>query len=227
MAEPQIRDFQTTRARAATAQLLGNPEVRRLPASAGGDVEAQRHRRHSSASPSQRLAQGAAAASTSGLSAGRASIETLHRRPTRHNTVRQYSHSPSRPQTWEEPGAEPGIDTQREDAVLRFRHLQTECQITVVDFSEDRIEQHELDNRAFLDFLARPRPDWVACRWMNVNGISFDIIRALQKEKNLHRLAIEDLMQSRSRTKADWYSDHAFSEYEPVGVPLSASLDLC
>lgn len=212
MAEPRVRDFQT-RSRAATAQAQSTPDPRLFTGSTG-DVEAQRHRRYSSVSPPTRSRQDGSA-STSGLSGitGRVSVETLRRRPTRHNTVRQYSTSPTRRQAlWEEPGAEPGIDTQKEDAVLRFQHLQAECQITVVDFSEDRIEQHELDNRAFLDFLARPRPDWVACRWINVNGISFDVIRALQKEKNLHRLAIEDLMQPRSRTKADWYSDHAFSK---------------
>lgn len=219
MAEPQVRDFQT-RSRAATAQVQGTNT--RLFVDSSGDVEAQRHRRHSSVSPPSRSRQDNGGASTSGLSGitGRTSIESLRRRPTRHNTVRQYSVSPTRPQAlWEEPGAEPGIDTQKEDAVLRFQHLIAECQITIVDFSEDRIEQHELDNRAFLEFLAKPRPDWVACRWVNVNGISFDVIRALQKEKNLHRLAIEDLMQPRSRTKADWYSDHAFSKFFLLADP--------
>ncbi|KAF2103893.1 hypothetical protein NA57DRAFT_28939, partial [Rhizodiscina lignyota] len=139
----------------------------------------------------------------------RTSVESLRRRPTRQNTVRHYSQSATHAQ-YEEPGAEPGIDTQKEDAILRFRHLLADCQITVVDFSEDRIQQHELDNRTLAEFIMQPKPDWVACRWMNVNGISFDVIQLLQKEKNLHRLAVEDLLQSRSRTKADWYSDHAF-----------------
>jgi Mg2+ and Co2+ transporter CorA len=137
-------------------------------------------------------------------------MESIRRRPTRSNTVRHYSTSTTPEPYSEEPGAEPGIDTQREDAPSKFAHMKAECQITLVDFSQDRIEQHELDNRAFLEFIARPRPSWVECRWMNINAISFDVIRALQKEHNLHSLAIEDLVQSRSRTKADWYSDHAF-----------------
>lgn len=37
-----------------------------------------------------------------------------------------------------------------------------------------------------------------------------DIIKILGQRKGLHRLAIEDLLNTRSRTKADWYADHAF-----------------
>lgn len=40
-----------------------------------------------------------------------------------------------------------------------------QSQITVVDFSADRIERYELTNSTLADFLAKPREDWVACRW--------------------------------------------------------------
>ena len=52
--------------------------------------------------------------------------------------------------------------------------------------------------------------DWTAVRWINVNGLSWDVIRLLGNYKGLHRLAIEDLMNTRNRTKADWYTDHTF-----------------
>ena len=55
-----------------------------------------------------------------------------------------------------------------------------------------------------------PRPDWAACRWININGLSWDVIKLLGNDKHLHRLAIEDLLNPRNRTKADWYSDHTF-----------------
>lgn len=54
------------------------------------------------------------------------------------------------------------------------------------------------------------RPDWAVCRWINVNGLSWDVIKLLGNDKRLHRLAIEDLMNPRNRTKADWYSDHTY-----------------
>ena len=58
--------------------------------------------------------------------------------------------------------------------------------------------------------MDKPRPDWAVCRWINVNGLSWDVIKLLGNDKRLHRLAIEDLLNPRNRTKADWYSDHTY-----------------
>ena len=55
-----------------------------------------------------------------------------------------------------------------------------------------------------------PRPNWAACRWININGLSWDVIKLLGNDKHLHQLAIEDLLNPRNRTKADWYSDHTY-----------------
>jgi len=143
------------------------------------------------------------------VSPSRVSIDsTLRRRPTRSKTIRHY-HEPTRKE-WEEPGAEPGIDTTKQSDA--HYNLYAHCDITVVDFSDENVECHELDNSSLEDFLQEPKPDWVACRWINVNGLSWDVIKMLGNHKNLHRLAIEDLMNTRGRTKADWYSDQAFSE---------------
>jgi Mg2+ and Co2+ transporter CorA len=59
-------------------------------------------------------------------------------------------------------------------------------------------------------FLSKPRPEWASCRWINVNGLSWDVIKLLGNFKKLHPLAIEDLMHTGNRTKADWYPEHAF-----------------
>ena len=143
----------------------------------------------------------------------RSSIDTtLRRRITRSNTVRHYQ-SPTRA-TWEEPGAEPGVDVKDEEAAARFAHLRQQCEITVVDFSAERIQTYELDNETLQEFVKRPKDDWVECRWVNVNGLDFDVISELTTHKQLHRLAIEDLMTGREqRTKVDWYSDQAFSKW--------------
>lgn len=69
--------------------------------------------------------------------------------------------------------------------------------------------QH-LDNETLPNFMDMPRPAWAACRWINVNGLSWDVIKLLGSDKRLHRLAIEDLLNPRNRTKADWYSDHTY-----------------
>lgn len=135
------------------------------------------------------------------------SAESVKRRPARSNTVRTY-HAPRGPGA--EPGAEPGIDTSQEEDVDISDKPFTECDITVIDFSQDKIEQYELDNASLKDFIDQPREDWASCRWICVNGLSWDVIKLLGNSKNLHRLAIEDLLSTNSRPKADWYSDHCF-----------------
>jgi hypothetical protein len=155
----------------------------------------------------------------------RSSIDTtLRRRITRSNTVRHYQ-SPTRA-TWEEPGAEPGVDVKDEEAAARFAHLRQQCEITVVDFSAERIQTYELDNDTLQEFVKRPKDDWVECRWVNVNGLDFDVISELTTHKQLHRLAIEDLMTGREqRTKVDWYSDQAFSKWDLPSREAAGSRD--
>jgi len=109
-----------------------------------------------------------------------------------------------------QPGSEPGIDTARDNFDDLYAALRTDCEITVVDWSEDGIEKHELDNASLPQFLDEPRQEWVAARWICVNGLSSDVIKVLGNHKGLHRLAVEDLVNTKNRTKADWYSDHCY-----------------
>jgi hypothetical protein len=221
MADPQVRDFsaQPQRPRAQT-QAAGSSFAR---SQSEPDIEAQQlPRRHTTLYKRQHAASPTHARAGSAESAdaadNRASIDTLRRRPTRSNTVRQY-HSPTRAH-FEEPGAEPGIDPSKEDDVNgplhKYSLLQQYCDITIVDFSDDKMVQHEVDNNTLGPFLEQPKEDWVSCRWVNVNGLSWDVIKLIGNDKNLHRLAVEDMLNTRNRTKADWYSDHAFSKYQSV-----------
>ncbi|KAI0424437.1 hypothetical protein F5Y09DRAFT_324361 [Xylaria sp. FL1042] len=109
------------------------------------------------------------------------------------------------------PGTEPGIDPRKPDGGQDVvPDLHAECQITVVDFSREDLQIHEMNNAELIEFVKRPQPSWAKCRWINVNGLSWDVIQALGQYKDLHRLAIEDIMNIRNRTKVDWYSGHAF-----------------
>lgn len=180
------------------------------------DTQSHTHGRDRGRSVGSTTATGAQVDGNSLLSPTRLSNDSLKRRPTRSNTVRHY-HSPTRLK-WEEPGAEPGVDTKTETETHNSLHQQ--CEITVVDFSDDRVEYHTLDNDNLEDFLKQPKEQWVQCRWINVNGLSWDVIRALGNHKGLHRLAIEDLMNTRGRTKVDWYSDQAFSTSTPFSPAL-------
>lgn len=68
-------------------------------------------------------------------------------------------------------GSEPGIDISDEDAWPQWRQ-RVQSQITAVDFSAERIEKYELTNATLGDFLAKPREDWVTCRWINGEKLS-------------------------------------------------------
>ncbi|KAF8473861.1 hypothetical protein BDZ91DRAFT_712716 [Kalaharituber pfeilii] len=103
------------------------------------------------------------------------------------------------------PGSEPGLNPG--DSRI---DLHTYCGITVVDFSQEKIIQTELDNDSLPQFLEEERPEWSRVRWINLNGLSWDCISAVAKKYKLHRLALEDLLNTKNRTKCDWYSDHAF-----------------
>ena len=157
---------------------------------------------------------------------------TSVRRRARSDTARSYNpESMGRASGWS-PGQEPGIDTSdpappysRGDSVghdaAHPEKLNQLCEITVVDYSSEDMKMYNLDNDNLEEFLGRPTEDWSMVRWINVNGLSWDVIRLLGNHKGLHRLAIEDLMNTRNRTKADWYSDHTY-----IVLPLQKLLNL-
>ena len=130
------------------------------------------------------------------------------RKVARSNTARTYR--PERRGTWL-PGGEPGIDVSAGPQSHRdLPQIHEECDITVVDFSQEDMKSYNLTNATLPSFLQNPRPAWADCRWISVNGLSWDVIEALGKDKQFHSLAIEDLMNPRNRTKADWYYDQTY-----------------
>ena len=151
----------------------------------------------------------------------RISINSVRRRGRANTAMSVYeSGAMGRTNGWT-PGQEPGIDTS--DPAPPYSHgnsvgpdsahpdkLNQLCEITVVDYSSDDMKSYILDNGNLEEFLEQPTEEWSMVRWINVNGLSWDVIRALGNHKSLHRLAIEDLMNTRNRTKADWYNDHTF-----------------
>ena len=147
----------------------------------------------------------------------RSTMKSLRKRGRANTNIAYGAEEMGRATGWE-PGQEPGLDTS--DPAPPYSHgeghagpaseLQQHCEITVVDYSQDEILQFNLDNGNLEEFLQQPKEDWAAVRWINVNGLSWDVIKILGNHKGLHRLAIEDLLNTRNRTKADWYNDHTF-----------------
>lgn len=148
-------------------------------------------------------------------------IKSLRRRG-RALTISAYGPNEMGRTTGWAPGLEPGIDISdppaysEEDGVeqthdiRRLETLHQQCEISVIDYSQNHMSTQFLDNESLAEFLDRPKDDWVDVRWINVNGLSWDVIKMISKKKRLHRLAIEDLLNTRNRTKADWYHDHTY-----------------
>ena len=147
------------------------------------------------------------------------SIKSLRRRgraPT-HNVAYMASEM-GKASGWE-PGQEPGFNIKdpappyrkiTDNDIKHAERLSAQCNITVVDYSSEYIVTTDLDNDNLEDFLKRPQEDWVQVRWISVDGLSHDVIRILGNYKGLHRLALEDLTNTKNRTKVDWYNDHTF-----------------
>lgn len=141
----------------------------------------------------------------------RVSDDTLRRRISRFQNV-AYEYRPRGAGAHWQPGTEPGLDPYNDAGTIETIQPQAtrKSRITVVDFSRTDMSMYNLDNYNLADFLATPRDPSLTCRWINVNGLSWDVVRILARHKNIHRLAVEDLMHSDddSRTKVDWFSDH-------------------
>ena len=80
-------------------------------------------------------------------------------------------------------GAEPGVDPRRDSARAAFGNLRQKCIIDVIDYSSLRCSSGRMTNGEFVEFLrnreaSAPEP-WVKVRWINIGGISWDVISAL------------------------------------------------
>ena len=80
-------------------------------------------------------------------------------------------------------GAEPGADPRRRDSVVAYKHVYQKCVIDVIDYSSIRCSFGRMTSTGFINFLqndqASAREPWVKVRWINVGGISWDVISAL------------------------------------------------
>lgn len=80
-------------------------------------------------------------------------------------------------------GAEPGVDPRRDSAFIAYGHIQQRCLIEIVDYSSVRSSASRMTNAQFVklindDRVGRKEP-WAKVRWINVGGISWDVVSAL------------------------------------------------
>ncbi|TDL15301.1 hypothetical protein BD410DRAFT_902654 [Rickenella mellea] len=113
-------------------------------------------------------------------------------------------------------GAEPGIDPRRMTAQMTYGGVKAKCVIDIVDYSSLRTSFGKMENDGFIEFMNNPnassRAPWVKVRWINIRGISWDVISVLAMKYDIHPLAVEDILHQRpqARSKADYYQKHLF-----------------
>ncbi|KAI5370754.1 Putative Mg2+ transporter protein, CorA-like/Zinc transport protein ZntB [Septoria linicola] len=114
-------------------------------------------------------------------------------------------------------GAEPGLDpTGKANATDPPQAAQT-SHIKIIDYSQKQLEERDVNSADLESFLRdQPKPDWATVRWIFVNGLDFSVVKCLGNSKELHPLAIEDVMDTHTTTKVDWYEDHCFLEMNLV-----------
>lgn len=90
-------------------------------------------------------------------------------------------------------GAEPGIDPRRDSALLNYGHIHQKCIIEVADYSATRSSFGKMTNHEFIRLINDPsagqREPWVKVRWINVGGISWDVISALALKYSAYEVA--------------------------------------
>lgn len=79
---------------------------------------------------------------------------------------------------------------------------ETPVRITCIDYSPEQFQVQKVTDVA--DFLAHHRPSWSCVRWINVDGLKqTDVIHALAEKYQLHPLAVEDVLHTIQRPKAE------------------------
>ncbi|KAJ3013166.1 UNVERIFIED_CONTAM: hypothetical protein HDU68_000834 [Siphonaria sp. JEL0065] len=103
----------------------------------------------------------------------------------------------------------PGIDVLHPPAYIVESHSRP-VDIVITDFNNTNVSAKTLTNDTLEAFLAEPRPDHSTVRWINIEGLSFDVVKTLGVKYGLHPLAVEDVFHLPQRVKADFFEEHLY-----------------
>ncbi|KAJ7756783.1 hypothetical protein DFH07DRAFT_819920 [Mycena maculata] len=136
---------------------------------------------------------------------------------------RRSNNTPYRRKTNPHIGSEPGVNPRGDRADEKYSHFSQKCVIQVTDFSSEHFALSTMSNAEFVELMQQrqPPPEPVKTegpaggrplRWINIGGISWDVISALALRHDLHSLALEDILheQGHNQSKADYYRSHLF-----------------
>src|SRR5690606_2993069 len=105
-----------------------------------------------------------------------------------------------RPHT-SEIGASPGITI---DQLAEMGSGSRRVYVSCIDYSVAQFRAVSIID--IEDFLIHHRPEWSKVRWINVDGLTdMNVIMAIADKYQLHPLAIEDMIHTGTRPKAEPY----------------------
>ncbi|QRV73043.1 CorA-like magnesium transporter protein [Ceratobasidium sp. AG-Ba] len=115
------------------------------------------------------------------------------------------------------PGTEPGADPRKSSTAEMYGHISAPCKIEISEYGPSKARFATYDNKGFIDWVNKPaatakREIWNKVRWINIAGVSYDVISAIALRYELHPLSVEDILHGRknARSKADYYTRHLF-----------------
>jgi len=81
------------------------------------------------------------------------------------------------------PGAEPGVDPRRDSADYTYGGIHQDCTIEIFDYSSVRSSFRRMSNQQFVSIMEDPaasdRERWARVRWINIGGMSWDVMKAV------------------------------------------------
>ncbi|KAJ7684765.1 hypothetical protein DFH06DRAFT_1156563 [Mycena polygramma] len=114
-------------------------------------------------------------------------------------------------------GSEPGINPRENE---KYGYFNEQCAIQVTEFSSEHVLLSTMPNAEFVELMRQPSspkassssPAKRPLRWINIGGISWDVLSALALHYDVHSLALEDILheQGHNQSKADYYQQHLF-----------------
>jgi magnesium transporter len=99
------------------------------------------------------------------------------------------------------PGAAPGIE---HEEIAALPSGPGKVHVTCMDYCAGECVEQQVDD--IEDFINRHRPERVAVRWIDVDGLSdMGVVHTLATKYELHPLAVEDLLNLHDRPKVEPY----------------------
>ncbi|QRV73040.1 CorA-like magnesium transporter protein [Ceratobasidium sp. AG-Ba] len=122
-----------------------------------------------------------------------------------------------------------GADLQRGDPYELYGHHHQDCKVHVWDYGPTKARPLQFQtNHDFIEWLESDKSErglWSKVRWINISGLSWDILGVLKQKYDLHPLSLDVVFHARnnSRSKADYYAKHLFIHILSHSLPPDES----